>query len=315
MSNLWTLNGTTLPRNPDDVQWPLTKGNAYYETMLDGSQRRVDLPNKWMGRDVKLSWKSADARVRASLWSALASHSQNTLVLNGTQPLKQLNLYFDDATTDQISAQVYDPRPGQGGHRRDIVIEGRSEPFFRSVYPVPATLPTQASVTAWFGGPLGVPQWDGVPNWNGQAWQQALTTASTSSGKNIQITNMGSAPWSPVIRINGPFSAFSLNVAYQDVDGTGKGVTFNWTGNTIAAASYILFDTYQNRCWSVIGGVKTEVYTYTLTLPGSSNLPYPNFPQIPQASTCTASATYNGTNAASSTVDFSNNGTEQFRYL
>lgn len=174
----WTLNGTPLPRNPDSAEWPMTKGNASYETMLDGSYRRLTLSQKFAGRQVKLGWKATDQRTRAALYGAMVSNAQNVLLFGGTMPLRQLNFYVDDVTKDNVSDQVWDPRSGQGGIRRDLQIEGMGEPYFRSYYTVPPgqvtvnLAPNSDTLTSWTnnggtistGGPSGATDWEVTGN-------------------------------------------------------------------------------------------------------------------------------------------------------
>lgn len=313
-TNPWELNGLTLPRNPDSFSLPTNKSSVYYETMIDGSRRRLDLPIKWSGRVCKFGWKAADMRTRNALASAITSHSMNVIEFTGTQPALQLNVYFDDLSKDDLSAEVFDPTFGQGGIRRDIEITGFGEAYFRSVSLVPTgTTPLASNISKWFGGALGVPQFDNIPQWDGKPWLNFFGTASSPVGSNTTMSNLGTAPWAGIIKVQGPFTAFSLNGAWSDVDGTGGGVTFTWTGATVVAGNYILFDSGTSRCYIVVSGIQQEVYTFTLTLPGSANVPFPYWPAVPSGE-FTVSTTVNGTTGASK-MDYSNNGTEQFRYV
>src|SRR5579872_2521750 len=318
----WQIGGIVLPRNPDSITVKATKPSILYQNMVDGSERRTQAPRKIPSRDIELTWKGADRRTMTAAFTSLNFDSVQNLFIDGLAPALTAPVYVDSPDS-VMSQESYDPRYGQGGYRQDLKLELHMvDPWFRSLNPVPnpliggfggppVTVPTALQVQQWFGGPLGINALDFLPAWNGQAWgilaQNNFTTV-------FPFSNLGTAPWGGKIRFNGPFSQCVLNNPAQDVDGTGAAVTFTWTGPPILQYDYIIFDTQQMRCYyySSTFQTTTEVYTFTVTAPGSRT-PFPYFPPFPSG-TQTVYFYTNGGLAHSTSIDLSNGGTEFFRY-
>lgn len=172
---------------------------------------------------------------------------------------------------------------------------------------------TASQMSGWFGGPTGNNAYDLLPTWNGNSYNAAPTLAGNSFNNNIAFTNLGTAPWSPTIRVNGPFNnGMQMTLTYQDVDGTGQGVVFTYTGPNVASGNYLLIDTQKMRVYSVIGGAKNEIYTFTL-LTVANSTPFPYWPPFPTGK-FNVKLNIAGATQGTTTLDLSNNGTETFRY-
>lgn len=306
---LWQFNGVVLPRNPDSYTRKGDKVNAEYVRMTDGSQRRQTLPFVSTPCIIELNWKNSDLRLRTFISKSLSASGTVKILTDGALPAVYMNCYFDTPEWS-INGDVYDTRPGQGGIRQDLRIVGQTDgPYLYSNNPVALGIVSAAQVQSWFGGPSGSNAIDGLPVWNGANWTNDVHTSPAA----VVMTNMGTAPWSPVFRLNGPFNTgTTINVAYTDVDGTGQGVTFTWNGANLGAGSYITFDTKTMRCYMIIGGVIAETYTFTVTAPGSTNQPFPYWPPAPPGNFTVTVTSTGGTTAT--TLDYSNGGTSVFAY-
>lgn len=308
MKLVWTIDGVAFPRNPDFWSAKYDNANVNYVAMADGSMRRIVVPFKQKSVPVEFDFTYADQRIRAFVLQQLNNDILHKITFSGELPATQVWCYWD--TPDiAMSKTIFDMRTGQGGMRRDIKITGRTDgPFAHSLNVVPSTMPTASQMQSWFGGPFGVATLDYIPAWDGHAYNIAIP-ANTSA----TFSNLGTAPWSPMIRINGPFnSGLQIKAAYQDVDGTGQGVVLSYVGAPLASGSYLLFDTLKCRMWSVVGGAQNEIYTFTLTTVANGT-PFPYWPPFPMGEFTITTAGVAGTTAAS-TLDLSNNGTETFRY-
>lgn len=317
---IWTVDGKAFPRNPDNYEIKWDKGNVSYEPQADGSELRVQSPKLMRGGDFTLSWNYADRRtirfVSQFFNQAYPLPGQShTIVVDGIQPALKINGWFDTPNA-KMSKDIYTSKIGEGGTRHDFTaslrINGRG---FVSQNTVPSASSTpgssmiavysRAQIGAWFGGPIGN-SLDNLPAWSGYGWNVVF-----ASNSNFSVPNLGNQEWWPTIRINGPFATFYMAELWADVDGSGQGVLFSWTGSALAAGSYLLFQTQQLRCWTVVGGVKTEVYTFSVTTPSDSN-PFPYWPGMLPGDN-PLGITSSGMTGSSS-VDFSNAGTESFPY-
>lgn len=308
---IWTVDGVALPRNPDKYDYKWDKASTTYEKMADGSETRVTTPQLISGADLVLTFSYADRKLHNALMQyfnpTYPPGTPHKITVDGLLPAQQAYVFFD-TPQKTMSQEVYTTKLGEGGTKNDLVINLRMQgPWMRSVSSVPGTTPTAAQVAGWFGGPVGNGT-DGIPVWQTNPWQ---VTVNSAAQVFFNMENLGTAPWSPVIRINGPFTTISLRYNI-DIDGTGLFISFNWTGAALATGSYLLFDTATKRLWTVIGGVKTEVYTFSyVTL--SNGLPYPYV--LPLSPGITNFTYYNATGyGAGTSIDFSNAGTEKFRY-
>lgn len=305
---IWQIDGVAFPRNPDNWTMKFDPANVSYVTMADGTQRRIVPPFKFKKVPIELDFSFADQRVRTFVMQQLNKDILHKITVDGEMPAKQIWAYLD--TPDiAMSKTVFDTRAGQGGMRRDIKIVGKTDgPYLHSLNPVPSTLPTLAQVQQWFGGPYGSQSLDYIATWDGKAWNVALPVNASAT-----FSNLGTAPWSPIIRINGPFNTgLQIKAAYQDVDGTGDGVVLTYVGANVAAGDYLLFDTQTCRMWSVVSGAQNEIYTFTVATV-SSGTPFPFWPPFPMGEFSLTTAAVAGTTGAS-TLDLSNNGSETFRY-
>jgi hypothetical protein len=310
MSNrpIWTIDGVPFPRNPDNWTAKFDPANVSYVTMADGTVRRIVVPFKFKSVPVEFDFTFADQRVRNFVLQQLNNDILHKITVDGEYPAKQVWCYLD--TPDiAMSKGIFDSRVGQGGMRRDLKITGRTDgPFWHSVTAVPSTVPTAAQMQQWFGGPFGSPWLDYIPKWGGNAYNIALPVNAAST-----FSNVGTAPWSPTIRITGPFNTgLQIKAAYQDVDGTGQGVVLTYLGPNVAAGNYLLFDTQKCRMYSVIGGAQNEIYTFSLTTVAAGT-PFPFWPPLPMGDFTLTTASVAGT-TGSSGLDLSNNGSETFRY-
>lgn len=327
----WAINGVILPRNPTSFALNHDTSNATYVKMADGSQRRITPPNLLTAAKVQMEWMYADSRIQNAILSkinqaimaASSSAAVSKILLDGEMPAVELWAYFESPSVTYSGHSinggnggaagtapdlVYDTRIGQGGVRKDIIIEGRTDgPYLHSHFPVPATTPSLASVTAWYGGPTGNNTVDGLPTWNNQGWKQTCSTSAT-----LAFSNMGTAPWNPCVRLQGPFnSGLTMTVSYQDVDGTGQGVVFTYTGPNVNNGDFLTLDTAKLRLHSSVAGAVNEIYSFSVqTVAGAT--PFPYWPPAPPGTFNVALNLAGGT--ASTSVDFSNNGAETFRY-
>lgn len=305
----WTIDGTPFPRNPDNWTAKYDNANLTYVPMASGRVRRVKASNKLASMPITLEWHYADWRVRGFVLQQFGNDIAHQIEIAGELPRKVLYAYFDTPDVG-MSKEAYDTRDGQGNMRRDIKVTGRAdEPYVKSFYNVPLATPTSTQMQTWFGGPLGIPALDYLPAWNGNGYNYQTTTGVTRA-----ITNMGNAPWTPTIRFNGPFNTgLTLNVAYLDVDGTGAGVTFTYTGPNVASGDYITFDTKRLRAYASISSAISEIYTFTVTAV-SSGLPFAYWPPAPTGNFSYTLGGVAGATSGHTSIDYSNNGTEVFRY-
>src|SRR5579872_1813142 len=241
MSNIWTCNGIALPRNPSQFSLKLAKSNVSYQDMLDGSQRRQRLGRKSPGRDIDLQWAAVSPSERNLLLGTFVSDVLSVVEIGGLQPRRTFNAWFDD-WEDPMTKEVYDPTVGFGGIRYDMKITGRMDiPFLYSYYNVPNTPSLLSDIQNWFGGPT-LTAADGLPVWQGNNWVVDIDDGS----QVVTVENLGSGNWSPIIRVNGPFNyGMTINFAGVDVDGTGMGVTWIWSGSNVVDGDYVTIDMYK----------------------------------------------------------------------
>lgn len=322
----WLINGVPFARNPDDYHLTPVTPNVTYTVEASGRQVRTGARRVISAMQLELDWHTVDEKTRRSLALLTQTSGISKIVLTNTQPQMSIWAYLDAPKTDYTKDAV-DQYTRSAGHRRDITITGNTdEPFYHSYYNVPNNLTVDPTyVASAFSGELNNTLLDYVPTWNGYAWNQPLVLNAPN-----RIPNMGTAPWSPIIKINGPFSALTINIAYEDVDGTGLGVNFTWLGNPLAAGDFLLIDTsalrvyvsqgtsqinYPSGALQIIQFVLpplNEVYTFSLTTT-ANGIPFPDWPPAPMGEfvitpTALAGAT------SSTTIDYSNNGLETFRY-
>ncbi len=312
----WTVNGVSLARNPDSYSMTWDKANVTYEKQADGSQRRIHAPRLQTAVDMTLTWKFAPRRVVRSIMQQLNQSYPlpgfaSVLGIGGIQPDLVCKCFFDTPKLE-MSKDNLSTKTGEGGALQDLTVMLRSdEKGFQSANFVPqGSSATPTNVASAFGGPIGnyldyLPKWDGV-----SYWQQSFASSS-----NITIYNLGDQEWNPFILINGPFSTFALTELFADVDGTGKGVQFLWTGAPVTNGA-IRYDTFQNRCYTVVPvgstSVTTEVYTFSLQTV-SDGQPFSYFPgMLVGSNSFNASAT--GSFTSNTHIDFSNQAQERFRY-
>ena len=310
----WTVDGIAMPRNPDNFEVNYDKANVNYVVNCDGSQTRVQAPKLICGADFVLYWSNSDRRL---LNFIMQFHNPNyssyvdpvhKILVDGIVPAQEALVYFD-SPKKTYSKEVFTQKLGEGGMRQDLVLTLRmKDPFLRSVGLVPMGSSVAASSVAPFVGPTGTPN-DNLPEWQGHAW--TVPVATTGASTSAIIENLGTAYWQPTMRISGPFGSLTAQAGYADVDGTGMGVGFTWTGPMIPSGDYLLFDTAQRRCWQVHAGVKSEVYTFeVITI--ADGFPYSFYPALNPGLNLFSFSAVSAT--ANTTVDFSNGGTEQFPY-
>lgn len=306
--NHWMIDGVAFPRNPESWTAQFDPANVGYVAMADGSMRRIVVPFKQKSVPIEFDWSNADQRLRVFLLQQLNSDILHKITMDGEMPAKQMYVYLDTPSVSSSKMSV-DSRLGQGGYRRDIKIMGRTDgPYLHSLNIVPSVTPSVANMKAWFGGPWGSQNLDYLPPWDGNGYNIALPVNAAAT-----FTNMGSAPWSPVIRIVGPFgTGLQIKATYQDVDGTGAGVVLTYVGASVSSADYLLYDTLKNRMWSSVSGAINEIYTFTLNTV-SSGLPWAYWPPMPMGEFTLTTVGVAGTTGVSK-LDLSNNGTETFRY-
>jgi hypothetical protein len=309
MSIRWALDGVALPRNPDswDMKWD--NANVSYEAQAQGNLIRIQAPQLIAAGTLTLTWMDADQRTLNTVMQAfnpLGYGKVHQLLIDGLQPAQMAYVYYD-TPQKTMSKDVVISKPGEGGTRKDITMSLRTkDAYWKSVGMVPSVVPTAAQVAALFGGPIGNGL-DGIPVWNGVSWNTLIPTG----GETIAISNLGTAPWSPVIRVNGPFTACTLRQTYFDVDGTGLGCSFVWTGPAVAANNWITFDTSTKRCYLVVGGQPQETYSfYVQTVSGG--IPFSYWPPLlPGANTVQIITAGYGSQTS---LDFSNGNANQFSY-
>ena len=301
-----------MPRNPSDYEFKWDDANVTYESMADGSQLRVQAPKLMKGADFTLTWKYANRRVIRFI-SQLCNQAYplpgtaHKITVDGIQPPMQVYAWFDTPNA-KMSQEIYSPKIGEGGTLHDFQVKCRTDgPGFRSLNPVPGASTTSSSqVAGWFGGVVGN-AYDCLPAWNGVQWIQHLSASTTS----VNISNLGTQEWWPAVRFSGPFASMTATQQYADVDGTGQGVQFKWAGNPILLGQQVLFDLQRLRCWTIISGTQTEVYTFSVSTASDGN-PFPFWPGMsPGANGWSLTV---ASQSASTMVDFSNLGTETFRY-
>lgn len=317
----WQIDGVVMPRNPDTFDKKFDKANVSYVTMADGSQRRIIAPNLLTAAQLQVDWHMADVRLRNFVMQYM-NNALHKVTLDQLLPPQQMYVYFDtpdlvgiSGTTGKNAETYIDQRPGQGGVRWDIEITGRTDgPYNHSLYPIPSSTapPSLASVTAWFGGPTGNPTLDYLPVWQGHTWN-ILFGAASGTSVLIYTENLGTAPWSPTIKFNGPFNTnLSLQAVYQDVDGSGLGVTFTYTGPNVALGDFLRFDTQKLRLYASVSGVVSEIYSFSLNAT-ASGIPFPYWPPFP-ANPTGPYLTWTGGDTTHSSIDFSNAATSVFNY-
>ena len=319
----WIVNGVTFQRNPDNYTLKPVTPNVTYSIEASGRQVRTQSRRLLSANQLTLEWHYADERLRRAISILTQTSALSKVVLVGTKPTISIWAYLD-VVEMSMSKDIVDLRPGMGGHRRDITVTGNTdEPYYHSYYNVPSSLSVSPTfVQNSFLGQFQSSAYDTIPNWDGNAWQQQMAYNTP-----MWFANMGTAEWSPILRINGPFSSCTLNMRYEDVDGTGAGVNFTWLGNPLNSGDFLLIDTASMRVFLSQGGASityilnglrfilptsNEVYTFSLTT-ASDGKPFAYWPPFPMGEfviTPVALTNYN----SSTTIDLSNNGTETFRY-
>lgn len=319
----WIVNGVPFKRNPDDYSLKPVAPNVTYSTVSSGRQVRTQSRQLLSANQLELVWHYADEQLRRAISIFTQTSALSKIVLVGTKPTIAIYAYLDTASL-QMTKDIVDQKVGGGGHRRDITIDGNTDgPCYHSASNVPSDLNVNPTyVQNSFLGPNQSSSLDTLPNWNGNAWQQQLVLNQPN-----RISNMGTAEWSPLIRITGPFSSLTLNLRYEDVDGTGAGVNFTWLGNPLASTDFLLIDTASMRVFLSNGGSPlsyvfssiryflppiNEVHTFSLTT-RSNNMPFPYWPPAPMGEFIVTPIALAG-NSFSTNIDYSNNGVETFRY-
>ena len=309
MSNFrWLVDNVPFKRNPDSYSLKPVAPNVQYTIQASGRQTRTQARRVLSANVLTLNWHSADAILHRSIAILTQKSALSKIVIVGTKPTISVWAYLDTPELNSSQDQ-FERKPGNAGHRRDIVLTGQTdEPYFHSYYNVPSDLIVNSSfVQNSFLGTFGISSYDSVPNWNGFGWRQVMTL-----NQPVHISNMGTAEWEPYVRINGPFSTFAMNAAYEDVDGTGAGINFTWLGNAVADHDFILFDTASGRVFKSTSGSINQVYTFTITT-RSNGQPFAYWPPAPMGEFVVTPIALAGT-GADTTIDYSNNGTETFRY-
>lgn len=317
-------NGVPFPRNPSgfDVQWD--RANVTYEPMADGSQTRVMAPRLLRGADVTMAWDKADNKIQNFILNYLSGGippgNVRKMFMGGYQPFRYANIYLD-TPQKTMATDSYNSKWGEGGFRTDFKITCRMDDTFYSWFSVPTGTGAQdpMAMASQFGGWIGNGT-DGIPVYDGCAWAFAPGSSRNGMFTIGNFMNLGTAPWFPVILIKGPFLAGSvLNPPMTlqnsaDIDGTGQGCQWQWTGNALLVNDFLLFDTKRLRVWKYTAatGILAEVYTWKLYAV-SSGLPfgfwspyYPGVNSIEFLATGMSSAT---------TFDLSNNASEHFPYV
>jgi len=311
----WQVDGVSLARNPDSFKIGWDKANVTYEKQADGQQRRVQSPKLHTAADMTLTWKYAPRRVVRDILQycnqAYPLPGPSKIVtIDGIQPALMVRAWFDSPELE-MSKEIVTTKTGEGGVLQDLTLTLRTDgKGLQSLNFVPTgSSATPSNVASAFGGPIGN-YLDYLPKWNGTSyWKQVF-----ASNTNMTIYNLGDQEWWPTIAVNGPFSTFGLTETYANVDGTGQGVEFLWTGSPVASGTSILFDTFQNRCYTLVAStmVQTEIYTFTIQTKSDSQ-PFGFWPGLIVGSN-SFNASSTGSFTAATTIDFSNGGSERFRY-
>lgn len=308
----WTVDGIALARNPTTWSIKWDKANVKYEKQADGQQLRVQAPKLQTSGDIVLTWQYATRRVLRSILQycnqvyPLPGQS-HTVLIDGIQPPLQFKGWFDTPET-VMSKDNFTTRPGEGGSFIDINLTIRMDgKGLQSYYPVSSSQTPLASQTVQqqFGGIIGN-YLDCLPVWNGQPWNQPLGSSMT-----YNISNLGNQTWLPQIVISGPFASCTL-AQFIDVDGTGKGIEFNWRGGSVTATQGIAFNMQQMRCYLLASGqLPQELYTFEVNT-RSDHQPFGYWPGLlPGNNSFSTSASGLG---STSSIDFSNGQQEHFGY-
>jgi hypothetical protein len=313
LAPVWSIDGTPMARNPDSFKYNIDKANVTYEKQADGTQKRIAAPRLQTAMDVTLTWKFAPRRVIRNIIQYCnqiypSPGPARTIKIDGIQPALVLKAWFDTPQIE-MSKENVTSRIGEGGTFQDLTLTLRTDGVgFQSLNFVPTgSSATFQNVASAFGGVIGNTL-DYLPIWDGTSYWDRFFASSTS----MTIWNLGDQEWNPTIRINGPFSTFGLTETSTNVDGTNQGVQFLWTGASVASGSAIIYDTLQNRCYTLIGSTQTEVYTFAVRTVADGQ-PFGFWPGLlVGTNSFVASAT--GSFTAATTIDFSNNGTERFRF-
>ncbi len=309
----WSVNGVSLARNPSSFKYAWDKANVTYEKKADGSQTRIQAPKLTTAMDITLTWMYAPRRVIRDVLQQCNQFypfpAPSVIIgIDGIQPPLVVRAWFDTPSIE-MSKEIVTTKFGEGGTLSDLTMTLRSDgKGFQSLNFVPTgSSVTPSTVASMFGGPIGN-SLDYLPLWNGTSyWKQPF-----ASSTNMTIYNLGDQEWWPTIKVNGPFTTFGLTEFQANVDGTSQGLEFLWTGSAIASGNAILFDTFQNRCYTMIGTTTAEVYTFAVQT-RSDGQPFGFWPGlIVGSNSFNASAT--GALTAATTIDFSNEGTERFRF-
>lgn len=318
----WIVNGNAFQRNPDDYSLKPVTPNVTYSIVASGRQVRTQSRQLLSANQLELDWHYADERLRRAISILTQTSSLSKVVIVGTKPTIAIWAYLDTValtmSKDIVGKKI------DGGHRRDLTLTGNTDgPYYHSYYQVPSDITVNPTfVQNSFLGQFQSSSLDTIPNWNGNGWNQHLVVNTPN-----RFSNMGTAEWSPYIRINGPFSALTLNMRYEDVDSTGAGVNFTWLGNPLATGDFLLIDTASLRVFLstsnspisyALSGVHqivptlNEAWQFSLTA-ASSGTPYPYWPPAPMGEFVITPIALTGANS-STTLDYSNFGTETFRY-
>jgi len=308
---VWKVDNVAFPINPDSYDFQFDDAQVAYEIQSDGTQIRVSAPFPLTAAKLILTWKLADRRLLNSIYKYFNPQfpptKWRTLLIDGIIPAMQCDVSFD-TPQKTMSTDSFSRKLGEGGTRNDLKLTLRTRHnSFRSVTQIPNNTSglSAAIIAAYFGGPIGNGV-DGIPVWAGNYWNYIISAGTT----NRTIENLGTAWWNPQILISGPFTTLAITNP-TDVDGTGEGIRFTWTGSPLVAGQTLLFDTETRRCWVTTSGVKVEVYSFTVTTVSDGN-PYPIWPPyLPGLTTFSVVATgYSG----ATSVDFSNAGTGRMNY-
>lgn len=317
------MNGNIFKRNPDAYSLTPVTPNVSYSIEASGRQTRTQSRQLLSANQLELDWHFASDSLRRAISVLTQTSALSKLVIVNTKPIIAIWAYLDTVKLT-MSKDTVDTAIASGGHRRDLVVTGNTDgPYYHSYFNVPADLTVSPTyVQNSFLGQFHSSFMDTIPNWDGNAWKQVMV-----AGVSNRFSNLGTAEWSPLLRINGPFSSFALDMRYEDVDSTGAGVRFTWLGNPVPAGSFLLIDTGSLRVFLstpgtpisyVLSGLvyvlppTNEVYTFSLTTP-SSGAPFAYWPPAPMGEFVVMPTALTG-NTSATTIDYSNNGIETFRY-
>lgn len=309
----WAIDGIPLPRNPDAYENKFANANAAYQTMADGSQRRLTAARLLSGSDWTFEWHIADQGLINFLSRFCSDNIPHVLTIPNLLPVKSIPVYLETPLFS-MSKDVVDQRTGQGGHRQDIKIMARTSgitPYLQSAFPVPAATvaPSRAQMLAWFGGPTGT-RHDGLPTWDGNPYRLIV---GGSAAHGVTLSNLGTAPWLPKIRLDGPLSSAQIAGTYVDIDGTGQGYVWSYTGSALNAGDHLVYDTARGRVFTTIGGTTAETFAWSLNAVANP-IPFPFFPAIPVGD-FGIGVTVIGADGVNSAIDFSNAGQNTFGYV